>query len=100
MGSDQAEPVMIREKKETPMLYTRLGDDGKSFEPERNVLTFAAGLDSGGSVAADEKRNFYVAWHASPPDNKANEAGRAVFVARSTDEGKTFAPKKQANKSR
>src|SRR4051794_10749568 len=45
MGSDQAEPVMIREKKATPMLYTRLGDDGKSFEPERNVLTFAAGLD-------------------------------------------------------
>jgi len=100
MGSDKAEPVMIREKKATPMMYTRLDDSGKSFEAERNVLTWAAGLDGGGSVAADQKGNVYVAWHASPPDNKAAEAGRAVFVAESHDDGKTFAAEKQANKTR
>lgn len=100
MGSDKAEPVMIRDKKATPMLYSRLNDSGETFEPERNVLTWAAGLDGGGSVAADEKGNVYVAWHATPPDNKAGEAGRAVFVAESHDEGKTFAAEKQANTAR
>jgi hypothetical protein len=100
MGSDKAEPVMIRDKKATPMLYSRLNDSGNAFEPERNVLIWAAGLDGGGSVAADEKGNAYVAWHATPPDNKAGEAGRAVFVAESHDEGKTFAAEKQANTDR
>jgi hypothetical protein len=31
-----------------------------------------------------------VAWHAPQPGNTNGEAGRAVFVAHSTDEGKTF----------
>jgi hypothetical protein len=100
MGSDQAEPVTVAGKKATPMLYTRMNDAGTAFEPERNVLTYAAGLDGGGSVAADQNGNVYVAWHASPPDNKSGEAGRAVFVAESHDDGKTFAPEKQANKAR
>lgn len=74
-----------------PMLYTRLNDASAAFEPERDVITYAAGLDGGGSVAADDKGNVYVMWHGSKPSSTNGEAGRAVFVARSTDDGKTFA---------
>src|SRR6185503_15941898 len=88
MGSQNAQPAMISGARTTPMLYTRLDASGQAFEPERNILTWAAGLDGGGSVAADPKGNVYVAWHASPPDNKRGEAGRAVFVAVSRDDGK------------
>jgi prepilin-type processing-associated H-X9-DG protein len=62
---------------EAPMLYTRLNDAGTAFEPERDVITFARGLDGGGSVAADDQGNVYVAWHAPKPGNTNGEAGRA-----------------------
>ncbi|MBX9624881.1 MAG: glycoside hydrolase [Gemmataceae bacterium] len=78
-------------KKETPLLYTRLDDTGRAFEAERNVITSAFGLDGGGSVAADPAGNVYVVWHAGGPDGHG-EANRKVWVARSEDEGKTFAP--------
>lgn len=81
---------------EAPMLYTRLNDAGTAFEPERDVITAARGLDGGGSVTADEQGNVYVFWHAPRPGNTNGEAGRAVFVARSTDDGQTFAPEKPA----
>ena len=79
------------------MLYTRLNDAHDAFEPERNVMAWTGGLDGGGSVAADERGNVYVTWHGSAPDNKEREAGRAVFMAKSRDEGKTFAKEVQAN---
>ena len=79
------------------MLYTRLNNG--AFEPERNVMTWTGGLDGGGSVAADEKGNVYVTWHGSAPDNNRGEAGRAVFVAKSQDEGTTFAKEVRANKN-
>lgn len=82
---------------QAPMLYTRLNDAGTAFEPERDVITAARGLDGGGSVAADNQGNVYVFWHAPKPGNTNGEAGRAVFVARSTDDGKTFAPEKLAS---
>jgi len=72
-----------------PLLYTRLNDAGTAFEPERNVITYAYGLDGGSSVAADPQGNVYVTWHAEQPGTDG-EGGRAVFVARSTDEGQTF----------
>src|SRR5437773_2137483 len=79
-----------------PMLYTRLNDTGTAFEPERDVITSARGLDGGGSVAADSQGNVFVFWHAPKPGNTNGEAGRAVFVARSEDDGKTFTPEKLA----
>jgi hypothetical protein len=97
MGGSGAERVMIRGKAKTPMLYTRLNDSGTAFEPERNLLSYAAELDGGGTVAADDRGNVYVAWHSFPPGNTNGEAGRAVFVARSHDDGKTFAAEKLAN---
>jgi hypothetical protein len=84
------------QKNRTPLLYTRLNDAGTAFETERNLITYAYGLDGGSSVAADPQGNVYVTWHAPKPDNTNDEAGRAVFVARSTDEGKTFSPEKLA----
>ncbi len=81
---------------DAPMLYTRLNDSGTGFETERNLITSAKGLDGGGTVAADREGNVYVFWHASKPGDTNGEAGRAVFVARSTDEGETFAPEKLA----
>jgi len=77
-----------------PMLYTRLNDAGTAFEPERDVITVARGLDGGGAVAADTQGNGEGVWHAPKPGDTNGEAGRAVFFARSTDEGKTFAPEK------
>ena len=74
-----------------PMLYARLNDAGTAFEPERDLITHAAGLDGGGSVAADDKGNVYVMWHGLSSPAIEDETGRAVFVARSTDDGKTFA---------
>jgi hypothetical protein len=88
MGSDKAEPR--GPDKAMPMLYTRLNDAGTAFEPERNVIQAAAGLDGGGSVAADGDGNVYVAWHAPEPGRRG-EGNRRVWVAHSADEGKTFA---------
>src|SRR6266700_3102646 len=73
-----------------PLFYTRLNDEGTAFEPERNIITYAYGLDGGSSVAADPQGHVYITWHAAQPGNTNGEGGRAVFVARSTDEGKTF----------
>lgn len=77
--------------KPTPMLYTRLDAGGKAFEKERNVITNAWGLDGGGSVAADDKGNVWVAWHAPGKDDPHDEAHRKVWVAASKDDGATFA---------
>ena len=81
---------------DAPMLYTRLNDAGTAFEPERDLITSARGLDGGGSIAADNKGNVYVMWHAPKPGNTNGEAGRAVFVAKSTNDGARFASEKLA----
>jgi hypothetical protein len=93
-GSDKATPKAPDGA--WPMLYTRLNDAGTAFERERNVIQSAVGLDGGGSVAADEKGNVYVTWHAPTPGVQG-EGNRCVWVARSTDEGKTFVPEQRAN---
>ena len=80
-----------------PMLYTRRNDAGTAFEPERDLIHDTVGLDGGGSVAADPVGNVYVMWHASPPDNSEGETRRAVYLAWSSDDGKTFAREKPVN---
>lgn len=87
MGSGIAEPK--GPSGVTPMLYARLNDNKTAFEPQRNVMQVAAGLDGGGSIAADPAGNVYVAWHAR--GDAEGEANRRVWLARSQDDGRTFA---------
>jgi hypothetical protein len=91
MGSQTAEPKGPGGA--TPMLYARLNDAGTAFESQRNVMQFATGLDGGGSIAADREGNVYVAWHAhgGAHGEKEGEADRRIWLARSTDDGRTFA---------
>ncbi len=72
-----------------PMLYARMNDAGAAFEAQRNLMRFTHTLDGGGSVTADREGNVYVAWHAA--HEKKGEENRRVWLARSTDDGKTFA---------
>lgn len=74
----------------TPMLYSRFDPEQRTFEAQRNLLQFASGLDGGGAIAADERGRVYVAWHAGGPDSKG-EGDRRVWMARSLDDGRTFA---------
>jgi hypothetical protein len=74
---------------EAPMYYTRLNDADSAFEDQRNLMQFSGGLDGGGSVAADQFGGVYVAWHGR--GETKGEEHRRVWVARSTDEEKTFA---------
>jgi hypothetical protein len=72
---------------ETPLLYTRLDDSGEKFEPERNLIRKAYGLDGGCCIAADGAGKVYVAWHAG---NRTGEANRRIWLVRSDDDGRTF----------
>lgn len=92
-GSNQAEPKV---NNTPPMCYARMDDSGTAFEPQRNIIQNNAGLDGGGTVAADPKGNVYVTWHA-PEAGTKGEDNRRVWIARSSDEGKTFTTEKAAN---
>jgi hypothetical protein len=83
--------------KGSPMWYARMNDAGAAFEPQRDLINFTGALDGGGSLAADNAGNVYVLWHGAPPDNTRGEEGRALFLARSTDDGKTFAREVKVN---
>jgi hypothetical protein len=83
-------------KPSSPMLYTRLNERGTAFEPQRNLIQRTFGLDGGGTLAADADGNVFVAWHGKKPGAATGEAGRQVWIARSGDSGKTFAPEEAA----
>jgi hypothetical protein len=83
-------------KRGAPMLHSRLNDSGTAFEPERSLMTRTFGLDGGGTVAADSSGNVYVAWHGKEPGAAAGEAGRQVWIAVSSNDGKTFAAEQPA----
>jgi len=80
----------------TPMLYTRSDERGRAFEPQRNLMRRTSALDGGGTVAADRAGNVYVGWHGRTEDSAAGESGRRMWLARSTDDGATFAPETPA----
>ncbi len=79
-----------------PMLYTRLNDAGTAFEPQRNLMQKTFGLDGGGTIAADRSGHVYVLWHGLTKGDPKGEAGRRVWIARSDDNGATFAPEQPA----
>ncbi len=85
MGSDRAEPR--GPDGQSPMLYSRLDDHGE-FEPQRNLVTHAFGLDGGGTVAADTRDRVSVLWHADA--GEGGEERRRVWMTRSADGGAGF----------
>jgi hypothetical protein len=95
-GSGKARPKGLG-KYNSPMLYSRQTDDGTAFEDQRNLMRITETLDGGGTVAADGAGNVYVAWHAQKFGIGAGEGDRKVWLARSTDEGKTFAEEVPVN---
>jgi hypothetical protein len=78
------------------MLYARLNNDRDGFEPQRNLMHKSFYLDGGGSIGADKEGNVYVAWHATSADAQEGEAGRRLWIARSRDDGATFAEEEPA----
>jgi hypothetical protein len=74
----------------TPLLYSRLNDAGTAFEPQRNLMQITYGLDGGPTIAADPNGNVYAAWHGLTGAG-GSEGDRRLWIARSRDEGKTFA---------
>lgn len=83
-------------KRGMPFLYTHSNDSQTAFEPERNLMKRTFGLDGGGTLAADAAGNLYAAWHGKAPGAPAGDAGRQVWIARSTDDGKTFSMEEAA----
>jgi len=90
MGGKGAQKVNLGGTEATPMMYARMADDRAEFEPEKAVNVKVSGLDGGGSLAADAHGNVWVIWHGMPP-GVTGEENRLLYVARSADEGKTFA---------
>ena len=86
-GSQFAEPKPILGG--SPMLHARLNQDGKSFTPQKNLISQGHELDGGGSVAADADGRVFVFWQASP-EGKHGETNRLVYLAKSLDDGNTF----------
>ncbi|GAC1702368.1 MAG: hypothetical protein NVS9B4_07620 [Candidatus Acidiferrum sp.] len=72
-----------------PVFFSRMNDSKAAFEPQRNLMQYAIGGDGGLSVAADGVGDVYAVWHAT--GTEPGEGHRRVYLARSTDDGKTFA---------
>ena len=72
--------------------YARSNADGTAFEPERDLMTRSSGLDGGGSIAADDSGRVFAFWHGRTKKDAVGERGRRLYVARSVDDGATFAP--------
>ena len=70
--------------------FARLNDAGDAFEEQRNLMRQTYVPDGGGTVAADDAGNVYVIWHGQLKGDQGEDK-RKVWVARSTDEGRTFA---------
>jgi hypothetical protein len=90
LGKRQRVHVAWNGSKGAGMFYARLNDDGTAFEDQRNLMQSTGVLDVGGSVAADAEGNVYVAWHGLKNGGARGEGNRQVWLARSTDDGKTF----------
>jgi hypothetical protein len=74
----------------TPLLYARLDSGARAFTVAKNLMTRTTALDGDSSIAGDSEGHVYVAWHAQLPGGKGEE-DRRVWLARSDDDGNTFA---------
>ncbi|MDR3639499.1 MAG: hypothetical protein P4L84_37205 [Isosphaeraceae bacterium] len=72
------------------LFYSRSNTGRTAFEPQRDLIQHTSALDGGGTVAADSDGNVHASWHGRAPDAPAGEAGRALWLVRSADDGATF----------
>jgi hypothetical protein len=77
-----------------PVLFARLSDSKDHFEKTQAVNQSSWGAD-GASIAADSRGGVFVFWHAQPPAGK-DESNRRLWIAKSSDAGKTFAGERVA----
>jgi len=73
------------------LFFTRLNSSRTAFEPQRNLIHTAWGLDGGSGLAADRQGRVYVFWHAPLP-GKEGESNRRIWMSRSRDDGRNFSP--------
>lgn len=99
-GSDNAMPRGLVNpasgQPSAPFLYARSNTGATAFEPQRNLTTRSYGVDGGGSIAADANGNVYAAWHSLAVGGQNGEDHRLVWIARSRDDGATFAAEQPA----
>jgi hypothetical protein len=99
-GSDSATPRGLvnpaNGQPSAPFLYARSSLDAKAFEPQRSVTRRSYGIDGGGSIAADAEGRVYAGWHGLAAGGEDGEDHRLVWIARSEDDGATFAEEQPA----
>ena len=99
-GSDAARPRGLfnpaNRQPSAPFLYARSNPQGTAFEPPRDLTRRSYGVDGGGSIAADSAGRVYAAWHALQVGGANGEDHRLVWIARSDDNGATFADEQPA----
>jgi hypothetical protein len=99
-GSDTASPRGLinpaNHQPGMPFLYTRSNADATAFEPQRSLPRRTFGVDGGGSIAADADGRVFAVWHALAVGGPQGEDHRRVWIARSTDDGATFADEEPA----
>ena len=76
-----------------PLAYSRLGLGQEAFEPARGVVGETLDLGAGCAIAADGSGGVWVAWSDAPG---GDETQGLVWIARSTDDGASFAPARAA----
>ena len=75
--------------------YTRKTRGAARFARQKNLVSrYNEGVETGATVAVDGNGGVFVIWHAG---NQGNEAGRAVYITRSSDGGRTFAAEERVN---
>lgn len=92
-GSNRAEPkppVRGDQKPGMPLLYARAAGPGQPFSAQRGLMTSTRHLDGGASITTDGAGAVYVVWHGNAIDGPEGEQARRVWIARSTDDGRTF----------
>jgi len=93
LGKNARAHVTWNDARGAQVFYSRMNAAGTAFEKQRGLMQRTLNLDGGGGVAADGAGNVYVAWHGNDAHGSSrDEAGRAVWIARSSDEGATFGP--------
>ncbi len=92
LGAGRVHVAWMSADREDPGMYYARSDGDDRFEAQQNVTQQQKHLDGGGSLAVDESGRVHVSWHAGE-----KEATRAVWVATSSDSGRTFSSESQAN---